>query len=207
MVISFQSCTSGKAGGSLERVRYRQQHQTGMCRRKAAACRCCRHQALPVVDNPQSPDLQLMIFLSQILQCALGEQHVPQPPYSASFLKLSLQSPYCCPELLRLLRDALMHILQKGGQSLFYLPRLSSALTNGALDTFIIPVRGVSISSIRKIAPDTDIAQTNKTPRTVALMGASRPKPAKSMVSQNSRTTRKTVGSVCCVCSMITHRD
>src|ERR1700693_5309016 len=49
---------------------------------------------------------------------------------------------------------------------------------------------GRSSSRIRKIAPETESAQTQKTTITVAFRGAKRPKLAKMMQSQNTRIPR-----------------
>jgi hypothetical protein len=59
-----------------------------------------------------------------------------------------------------------------------------------ALETFISPEKGPSISRIRKTEAATDRAHTTRTAVTVALRGANRPKLAKINASQNTTTTQ-----------------
>jgi len=53
-----------------------------------------------------------------------------------------------------------------------HLPNCARAARKGALDTCIRPLYGVYISRIKKIAPETDSADTNKLATVVALTGA-----------------------------------
>jgi hypothetical protein len=69
-----------------------------------------------------------------------------------------------------------------------YWPRCVSAVRSGALETRISPAYGEYISRIKKIAPETERAETNKLTTTVALRGANRPKLMKRMVSQKIST-------------------
>jgi len=55
----------------------------------------------------------------------------------------------------------------------------------------INPLYGLFISISIKIAADTDSAQTNSTPITVLLFGASKPKLTKITLSQKTRTNSK----------------
>lgn len=65
----------------------------------------------------------------------------------------------------------------------------------GSLEICSSPSKGVSSSRIKKIAPETDSAQTNQTAKTVALRGANRPKVAKMTVNQKTSTTRNGVAN------------
>src|SRR5262245_58603558 len=57
-----------------------------------------------------------------------------------------------------------------------YWPRCARVNCSGALDTFTSPWKGWFISRMRRIAPATDSADTQRTAITVALRGAKRPK-------------------------------
>ena len=57
-----------------------------------------------------------------------------------------------------------------------YWSRCVSAVRSGVLETRISPGNGEYISRIKKIAPETESAETNKLTSTVALRGESRPK-------------------------------
>ena len=59
----------------------------------------------------------------------------------------------------------------------------------------ITPLKGVYISMIKKIAPETDNPATNREAMTVPLRGAKRPKPMKITVSQKTRITSMGVGT------------
>ena len=58
----------------------------------------------------------------------------------------------------------------------------------------MMPENGWSSSRIRKIAPETDSAQTTSDAKVVALAGAIREKPANSTIIQSSRTAKKGTG-------------
>src|SRR5262245_48378305 len=60
-----------------------------------------------------------------------------------------------------------------------YWPRCSRAVRRGSLGIRSSPSNGRFNSTIRKIAPVTESAQTKKAAMTVALGGAKRPKPKK----------------------------
>jgi transglutaminase/protease-like cytokinesis protein 3 len=77
-----------------------------------------------------------------------------------------------------------------------YCPIFVSALRSGAPEIFINPSSGRFISSIIKIAPETDSAQTSKITTTVAFLAVTRPKPAKMIASQRTSNTRKRIGVV-----------
>ena len=68
------------------------------------------------------------------------------------------------------------------------------------------PSNGWSSSRIRKIAPETDSAQTNRAAITVALGGAKRPKLTKIKMSQKTSTTRNGVGIALSLCSTSNQR-
>src|SRR5215468_12480209 len=70
-----------------------------------------------------------------------------------------------------------------------YRPSCAIVARSGAFETWISPSYGAYISRIRKIAPDTDRAETSKLAITVAFEGASRPKLRKITVSQSTRMT------------------
>src|ERR1700730_9505154 len=69
-----------------------------------------------------------------------------------------------------------------------YWPRCARALRSGALEICISPSKGLYISRIKNIAPETDSAQTNKVAIAVALRGAKRPKLLKMTASQDTST-------------------
>src|SRR5262245_11314944 len=87
-----------------------------------------------------------------------------------------------------------------------YCPRYASALRSGALESRISPSNGWSSSRIRKIAPDTESAQTNRVASTVALGGAKRPKLTNRTVSQNTSTTRNGIAIELPLCSISNQR-
>jgi hypothetical protein len=59
---------------------------------------------------------------------------------------------------------------------------------SGALEICINPSKGLYISRIKKIAPETDSAQTNRVAIAVALRGANKPKLLKIVASQKTST-------------------
>ncbi len=75
-----------------------------------------------------------------------------------------------------------------------YCPSCEAAYRSGSRETLITPCSGLFISSIRKIAPDTDSAQTSITVTTVELTSDRRPKHMKKTVSQSMRIARNAVG-------------
>ena len=68
------------------------------------------------------------------------------------------------------------------------------AKRNGALETCVAPLKGVYISMIKKIAPETATPAKNREAITVHL-GAERPKPMKITVRQKVRITSMGVGT------------
>src|SRR5215472_6296359 len=88
-----------------------------------------------------------------------------------------------------------------------YWPRWARALRNGALDTRMTPANGRASSRIRKIAPATESAQTPSVATTVTFVGAYRPKLAKMIHSQKTRTTRNATGiGLSVACAANSHR-
>src|ERR1700730_4996092 len=87
-----------------------------------------------------------------------------------------------------------------------YWPRCARALRSGVLEICISPSKGVYISRIKKIAPETDSAQTNKVAIVVALRGAKRPKLLKIMASQKTSTASNGVEMKLPPCSNISQR-
>ena len=93
------------------------------------------------------------------------------------------------------------------GGPLRYLPRCAKALCRGALEIWISPSKGRSISKDQEIEPQQLIAQTNRTPTTVVLEGEKRPKLANSIASQKTSTTRNGIGIDPPVCSSRSDRS
>src|SRR2546430_2103363 len=87
-----------------------------------------------------------------------------------------------------------------------YLPRCARALRSVALEICIRPSNGVYISRIKKIAPDTDSAQTNNVAIAVAWRGAKRPKLLKIMASQKTSVASKGMEMKLPPCSNISQR-
>ena len=57
-----------------------------------------------------------------------------------------------------------------------YLPIYARAFRNGASESWISPLKGVYISTIKKIAPETATAHRNKVATTVVLVGEKKAK-------------------------------
>src|ERR1700694_2686384 len=72
--------------------------------------------------------------------------------------------------------------------------RGARALRSGVLEICMNPENGCPSSTIRKIAPEADRAQMNKTPAATGLRRENRPKLAKITESQKIKTARKGVG-------------
>ena len=70
----------------------------------------------------------------------------------------------------------------------------------------MIPPKGAYISTIKKIAPETDNAAKNKAVITVALRGAKSPKLTKRAVSQKTRITSIGLETELASCSYINKR-
>ena len=87
-----------------------------------------------------------------------------------------------------------------------YWPRCARALRSGALEICISPWKGLYISRIKKIAPETDSAETSKLVITVALKGAKRPKLMKMTVSQITSTTSNGMETEVACCAYINQR-
>src|SRR5215467_14806052 len=84
----------------------------------------------------------------------------------------------------RLLRNG---IIEDGP---IYCPICAMTLRSGASEICSRPENGLSSSRMRKIAPETDSAHTNKVAITVVLRGENRPKLVKMTDSQNTMTTK-----------------
>src|ERR1700694_323009 len=80
--------------------------------------------------------------------------------------------------------------------NLGYWPRRASASRMGALEILIAPLNGLFNSSMAKIEPETDSAQTSKVTRTVALLGANNAKLRKMIAIQKINTASNSVGTV-----------
>ena len=69
-----------------------------------------------------------------------------------------------------------------------------------------MPLYGLYISNIRKIAPDTDNAAVNNVAKTVGLRGANNPQLTKTMVSQKTIMTIIGLDTEVAPCSYNNHR-
>src|ERR1700675_799901 len=87
-----------------------------------------------------------------------------------------------------------------------YWPRCARALRSGALEICISPWKGLYISRIKKIAPETDSAQTHKVARAVALRGANKRKLVKMVASQKPSTASNGMETKLPACSNIIQR-
>jgi signal transduction histidine kinase len=84
--------------------------------------------------------------------------------------------------------------------------RGARAARSGALEIWISPSKGLYISRIRRIAQETDSAETNKLATTVVLAGANTPKLMKIIVSHKTRMTSSGKGTEPVLCSYINRR-
>src|SRR5208337_4474087 len=80
------------------------------------------------------------------------------------------------------------------------------AARSGALETLISPRYGLYNSRIKKIAQDTESAETNKLVTTVPLAGAYRPKLMNRTVSHKTRMTSIGMEIKLACCSYINQR-
>src|ERR1700675_3224904 len=87
-----------------------------------------------------------------------------------------------------------------------YWPRCARALRSGALEICISPWKGLYISRIKKIAPETDSAQTSKVAIVIGLRGANKPKLTKIVASQKTSTARSGMETEVPACSNIIQR-
>src|SRR4029077_16007519 len=88
-----------------------------------------------------------------------------------------------------------------GFQDMRYWPRCARAKRSGALEISISPLKGVYISRIKKIAPETDNPEIHRAVTTVALRGANSPKLMKIAVSQKTKTTSMGLETEAACCS------
>src|SRR5215467_462576 len=87
-----------------------------------------------------------------------------------------------------------------------YWPKDARAVRSGALDICMNPWKGRSSSRIRKIAPETESAQTNRVATTVVLRGAKRPKLMKMTATQKTRIARNGRGIELPLCAKSSER-
>jgi len=80
------------------------------------------------------------------------------------------------------------------------------AFRRGSLEIRIRPLRGEYNSRVRKIAPETAVAQTNRVKIATALRGAKRPKLMNVMVSQAVTTNRTGMEAELLSCSNVSQR-
>ena len=87
-----------------------------------------------------------------------------------------------------------------------YWLRCARAERRGALEIWISPLKGMYISRIRKIAPETANAAAKRLATAVALRGAKRPKLMKTTISQKTMTTSNVRENEAFDCSYINQR-
>jgi hypothetical protein len=117
---------------------------------------------------------------------------------SRYFNSLQLGSPHPFPE-----ESVGMAVVIR---SFCYWPRLSRAERRGALEIWMSPVKGMYISRITKIAPETADAAAKRLATAVRLRGAKRPKLTKTKISRKTMTTSNGRENEAFDCSYINQR-